>query len=374
VVIGKGFKLKVFYDNNELPLDNNLYASFKLYEILHYGIYYGELKILNITSVWKEFPMLSGAKIKIKIEQEENVEKTYKFILYEPVIDDRYLTLVLLPEVFEKIGKDKKTKSFNNQIQNIIKQIATSAGITQFDIDTTRIPSGKFLQLNKPDLYFMLDLVSKASGNNSNFIFFIDKENKLKFYSIGYLKNKQPVLVISDELIKDLKIDDKSLSYQINSGFGATGFYFDWDSGDMKKYEFDQSKFNQVNKSNTISDKLGVMKEYINVNNSILMLDPIGKNVYRDELYNKASIENVVLRKNYFNIFLSFKTYGSLKCTPAEIVQFYLRSLTKDSFNKLYSGKWLVYSVKHVFQIEGYNMNVVLTNSSFYNVNNKNII
>ena len=153
----------------------------------------------------------------------------------------------------------------------------------------------------------------------------------------------------------------------MKSGFGAKGYYFDWDNGAMEELTFD---FNSIKSNAILTDKLGINKEYKNNNNKILMLSPIGEDLYFDKKYNEIILENTVLRKNYFNIFINFNFFGNLKITPAEIGEIYFNSASDDDEgNKMYNGKWIINDVAHIFASSGYTTNVTLVNSFLYGVN-----
>ena len=367
------FRLEVSIGGTSIEVDDALYNNFILYEILHLGIYFAELRFINRAVNFREYPFITGSSIQIDIELViPGTTFTYNFVLYDKTENDDYISLVLIPEIFATgLGLTKISKGYNDKIDSIINTIATDIGITETEIESTSLLAKKYLQLNQTNFSFIKNNIKYAKNNNSNYLFYIDKNNKLKFYSIAFLRQKKPVYNITTDFIDGLEIDDKSFSFQLESGFGAKGIYWDWDNGEIKDILYDSSKIEGADK---IGDKIGIDKTFISEFNDIVMLNPIANDIYAPEDYNLAEIENNVLRKNYFNVFLRFITAGNLDATPAELVDIDFISSVQNESNRFYTGEWIIYSAVHQFPIAGFITSLEIANASLYSNNNPNIV
>lgn len=376
MVQGTNYTLDVFLNDQDLQLDTTFFRNFMIFETIHFGIYYGILMLGNVTTLFKEVPLISGLRLKIKILFEnEKTSREYKFVIYEIKNQIDVIKLILIPEVGIKLIKDETIKGYNDKVDNIIRTIGTAAGILNFDIESTTLPASKFLCLSKTPFSFMKYLVKRASNGVANYIFFIDKTDKLKFYSIKYLKSKKEVAVISDQFCDEIEIDDSTVALQFKSGFGGRGIYFDWDTGAIKEKVIGKSEIQlmALDLNNRLSDKFGILSEYINKNNNIMMLNPTMLNSYFDDQYNKAELENELIRKNYFNVFLNLKTFANLDISAGEQLYLHMRG-TSESGAAPYTGKWIVYEAIHIFTLSESVVNVKLTNSFVYKNLSANII
>lgn len=376
MVTGNNFTLTTYLNDQLFPIENYSFLNFVIYETIHFGIYYAVLSLNNNSTTFIESPLLSGNKLKIDILfGNENKSREYKFIIHEVKLSTEIIKIVLLPEIGIKLLKDKISKGYKNKVDLILKQICSDIGITQNEIESTNLPSINILQSNQNYFSFIKSLVKKAKSENANFLFFIDKTDKLKFYSVKYLKSKVEIGLMTDDWINEIELNDDSFALQLKSGFGARGIYFDWDSGKIKDISIDKDKLSQIgnNANNKLTDKIGITTDYINKNNLILSLNPIIQNVYFDENYNSAELENEILRKNYFNIFVNFKTFCNLDLSPAELIELNFKAAKSDE-NKSLNGKWIIYETIHIFTLAEAVTKIKTANNFIYNDRNVRMI
>jgi hypothetical protein len=104
------------------------------------------------------------------------------------------------------------------------------------------------------------------------------------------------------------------------------------------------------------------------------MLNPIAKDIYPPKKYNDAELENSVLRKNYFNIFIDFICPGKITYSPGEKVDIsFLKSSGINEEIAPFTGSWVIYSSLHNFPTKGYYTYLSLTNSMYYQVSDNNL-
>ena len=366
------FNLEVYIENTSLEIDDVVYSNFLVYETLHIGIYYGKLIFHNKSPIFKDYPFISGTQISVEVEVIDDDTYTFDFILFTKNETKNFVTITLLPKIYMNgLGKDKICAGYNDKIDSIVSTIASDVGITDTDIENTSLPSRLFLQLNQTNFSFIKSNLKYAKNNNSNYVFFIDKVNKLKFHSIARLKQKNSVYSITSEYIDNLEIDDKILQSQLEFGFGSKGYYFNWEDGSIVEHTIDKGAIEGADK---IADLIGVNSNYINELNNIVMLNPICDDLFPSEDYNIATMENDVLRKNYFNIFLKFNTGGNMLASPAELAEIEFVSSKPNETNVFYSGKWVIYTAIHSFPIAGFFTYLEVANSFLYGVNNPNFV
>lgn len=375
MVSAQGFTIDFTLNDSTLSIENDLYSNFLIHEVIHFGIYFGELILLNISPVFKEYPFINGSKIGIKITFTDNNDiLDLKFIIYQIINSTESINILLIPEVYIKLRRDRISKGYNDKVENIVSTIAQDCGITSTEIENTSAPNRKWLQLGQNNFYFLKSLVKDSISNHANFLFFVDKTDKLKFYSIGYLKRKNTIDTIQSSIMKDIVIKDQVMSLQLMSGMGARGFNFDWDEGDITESLYDSTKFQSIPASDKMSKKIGINEEYISSSNNFVMLNPIAKDIYPPKKYNDAELENSVLRKNYFNIFIDFICPGKIAYSPGEKVDIsFLKSSGINEEIAPFTGSWVIYSSLHNFPTKGYYTYLSLTNSMYYQVSDNNL-
>lgn len=373
---GTNFTLTFKYNNLDYEISDMAFDDLLIHETIHLGIYFVELKLKSHCASLKDYPLITGMNFKINI----NVENTNEILdldttIYDKNEQDDFIILLLMPTIYcEKLGRLKISKGYKDKIDNIINTIADEVGLTQKEIERTSLEKKIFLQLDQTHFQFIKENTKYAKNQKSNYLFFIDKFNKLKFYSMNYLKNKNVVAQIADDYIDNIIIKDLSFSVQLKSGFGGTAYYFNWDEGTFDNVVYDESKFTGIGNNDRLSDKIGINKNFISEQNNILMLNTVGQDIFPIVQYNEVELENEMLRKNYFNVFITFTTFGILKVTPAELIDLYFKSSLGNEANQIYSGKWFVYSVVHSFSMGGYNMNVTIANASINGLLDNNFI
>jgi len=377
MVQGQDFNVSFTYNNKDFNVDARIYGGMNVHEILHHGIYFVELILLNTGSIFRDYPIMTGIEMDITIKLLNTTQDTLTMqcVVYDKDEQKNKTIIVLIPKIFAtSLGKDKISKGYKDKFDNIVSQIASSVGITNTEIESTTLLPRLYLQLNQTNFNFIKTNLKYMKNNNANFIFYIDKTGKLKCYSMGHLKTKLPVMQMADNYVDNLTIKDLSFSSQLMSGLGGTGWYFSWDNGDFENVVYDEAKFSGISSSDKMNDKIGININYINENAKIMMLNPVAQNITPMLDYNEAELENEMLRKNYFNVFVSFDCSGNLKCSPGELMDMRFTSTLSFGKNKTYSGKWFIYSVVHKFSLSSYAMNVTLSSSFINSVVEPNFI
>lgn len=366
------FVLTLKLNDVDVELDNTLFDNFIIYEILHYGIYFASIRLLMKTSNLREYPFMTGNNLQITIVINDE-DFIYDFIIYKNDIQDEYVVYHLMPKIYIKLGLQRLNRGYEGKLSSVISDIASLVGITDTEIKSTSVASRKFLQLNQSYFHFIKQKIEQSYTNNSNYVFFIDKTNKLKFYSLQDLKSKKEISTISNNYIDDIKINDNTFSYQLMSGFGATGYYFDWDDGSIIETKFDETKFKSLSANSKLTDKLGVFKEYISEKNKLVMLNPVAKDFLPDKKYNEVELENIIMRKNLFNIFFEFDSIGNINLTPIEQIKIFFNS-TLLEFSDIYDGNWCIYSAIHFLSTEGFSTKLTISNPFFHGINSSNYL
>jgi len=379
MITNSQFELSMYMrDNKEFTEIDKVYKSFTIYEEMHNYIYIGELRMRNDFGIFKEYPIISGEEITIKIKiANDDIEKELIFLVFQTRVEGEDYIITLIPKWFLYLSKDKITKGFENKIDKTISDILSESNVnsgkskleSNENNDSPSPASRKFMQLNRSGFGFIKYLSQFATeSNKSGYMNFFNKENKHNFKSFFKIKSDtgKNFETISEAFIKNLRFEDKIISYQLDGGFSGKTYYWDWDNGEMKSYYYKitDSKF-------SLNDSAGINTKYMEADNeekvSILMQTaPIGEDLYWDELYSQAPLQNSVFRKNVFNIYAIFDIFGNWGYTPGIVVEALFESSKEISRNEFYSGKWIIYSANHIFDREAYITNLRL-GLPFYN-------
>jgi hypothetical protein len=376
VLQGQNFQMTFTVNGNDFPLTSNSYNNFIIHEDLHLGMYWAELKLMKTISGFKDYPLLTGLELDVNITLSNNDKLDMKFIIYDVEDQVNMFNIILASKLYAtKLDKDKISKGYKDKLDNIISTIASSSGIINTEIEITSIEPRIFLQLNQTNFDFIKTNLKYMKNKNANYMFFIDKTDKLKCYSISHLKAKKSIGQFSDRFMDNIVTKDLSFSSQLMSGFGGTGYYFDWDQGSFTTVLYDQGKFTSISSAEKVNQKLGVNVNYISTNSNIMMLPSAAQDILPIYLYSTAELENSILLKQYFNVFISFNyVAGMLACSPGELVDLYITSAVATGTSQSYSGKWIVYSATHNFPLLGYGMGVTLGNAFFNAVIDPNFV
>ena len=345
-------KIQIFLNDytEEFSIMPAMFESFILYENLNYNIYTAELRLKH--SLFMDILFTTGEKVKIilKIGQmqtatEVNMQEfTLNMMVFEyKIYDAQNVIVTLVPQIFDKLYRKKITKVYQDKPSGIVQQICTDVGITDSDIENTPVENRTFM-INNKSYFYTLKYVSNWARD---YFLWVDRTDKMNFSSIARIKNNNQVAYeIPHISAGKIKVENNSLLMQYMGGLGATGYYFNWNTGSMTNYTMTPTDYFSPTDSKDAT-------------NSIQMLDPIG-DIYYNEQYNKNYLDNTVLQKNQFKLFISFMMLGAMQITMGSKVSItLLNTLDQSEDNKYLSGEWIVYSVAHHFTATEYMSKVV---------------
>ena len=96
--------------------------------------------------------------------------------------------------------------------------------------------------------------------------------------------------------------------------------------------------------------KYGMYTDDINLKNNVMMGNPTAKAFYPTENYNFNIVDNAILYKNLFKVFVHFDVHGVFDVSVGDTVHLEFMRKTTGSKNELLTGNYTVYGISHVFE------------------------
>jgi len=360
-------------NNEDWELEDSNFVTLKIIENYEYSTFLGVLLLNNNEGIFDLNPLVRGSNLTITLKDGDNNEETIEFLISNTTSNE-YYKIDLIPKFFRKMYIEKFSKAYNDSFQKIIKSICEDNDIT---VDDNNYESGtsekkNFYQIYESNTSFINKNLKYCKNTLNNYIYFIDKYNYLKLYSINKIKNRESMGYISSSAMKKQSVIDKTNVYQYTGGLGSKIFYFNWDEGTTNNYVYKFDKKNDY-RNESLTDLIGVVDKDINEDTNIIIYPSISENLdyWSNESHIKGIAEYEVLRKNYFNIFINCLVKGNLRYSPMEKIEINY-SLYEDN-KHYYNGFWVIYNVEHIFMKQSYMSNLLITNSSYYNIENDKV-
>jgi hypothetical protein len=341
------YSLRMFANGTEISFGAEFFRKFVIYEILEYGFPIYELHLDG--SLLKSFTNASSQDYSFELTIYD--DKTYKIdtVLYSYKTGEskNNYAMTFIPTAIDKMNRDKQTVAFNARLGDMIDKISLKFGIEEKEIENVTTGAISLIKFNQGYTSFMRDLCEYASnGSTASYLYFIDKNKKMKFYSYNHIMNKKAIDTIPENGMMMKRIDDKTYALQAQGGFGGVGYSFNWDTGEMESVKFGKKDFEKA--------KIGVKISLIDEANNTMPLISSAKFYKEDtKTSNKAKLESFIMRKNIFNVFVSFYTNGNYLYSAGEKVTLFFMDFDGSNDSAL-SGDYITYAVNHVFDKEGY--------------------
>ena len=356
------YGLRIKIKNSEIPLVFDAFHGFMISEVLHYGMYIAELNLSPLLFVKANFE--TGEKLTVIIDfyspkykrrgakdQTDIIESyTFNFTIFDYKMSDNSVKIVLVPSFYEDFVVKLKNRVFNGSVKDIVQSVISPYSFTE-EMEGTGVLKKRFYQINESDFSFIRNISNYAKGRNPNFLFFINKENKVFFESYDFLKNKKETWEMEDAMVSDKLVSNYSFAFQSLGGAGIKGRYFDWETGTFKEISF-------------IPDTK-VLTEHTFDNSMYLFLGNVS-NSDDKTMYNNY-VENYSFRKNTFKLFVDFKCVSSFvlfdKLTVGETLRFnFVQPGGKADY---LSGKYFIYKAEHIFHGEGLTSSITLATDGY---------
>lgn len=387
------FKLEVFINDTNINLGNTAFNSLELNESLNDSAYTITLNLNNIFGLTRANAVfVTGERVRLEYTLFDYDKKTtykYSMRVFNFFVYQSILKVILIPDILYYLLKDKLTVGYNDTIDNIVIQILNkiktdnnlkidvAIGTDDSNTKTDIVGQSRlFLQLNQHYFGFIKYISQYTSNKYADYIFMISKSkenDKVILMSYDTLaNNKKEILELHDKNMSSYSIENFTLGLQLAGGLGGTGIYFDWDKNNFITITSEDTlkengKFKNYAKGTT--GVLGINNDLINKNNTLMMLSPIGDKLYSNKNYNSYALENSIIRKNLFDVYLQVTCVGNIDVCVGDFISIKLSDKSNDlneDYN--YSGKYMIYTNKLIINKEGLKSNLTLSSPSTFNL------
>ena len=364
---GKNYTLELYINDKNMNINENFFDYFEINEYFDKNIYTANLILNDMLKYYSHNPIYKGSKIDIELKtfiKDKEITYLYKFILFNQRLENKKIILTLVPWFFSKLFVEKNEIKYEDSFDKIIKKIMVEKiGFKNKDmnVETNLLEKDIYYMYNESYMSFINRNLKylKNSNKQSNYCFFINKNDKVNCIPINSIVNSKkdnPSDELSSSMMMDLQIEDQTYSIQSTGNLSYEGNYFNWEKGTMDKYKYNiDDMLNNASSNIFLNGDFYYYKEQI-PNPTIIQLDPIGLDFYTKKDHNECIIENTIQRKNYFNIFMNFKIKGDLFYSPLDVVKVNFidgindGKINNDGMNYALSGNYLIHSIKHMFK------------------------
>jgi hypothetical protein len=387
LIVNSYCSIDIYFNNQDLKIENDIFNSLIINETLHYSCYYAILNLKNVSGVFKIKSFTTGEKVRISINFKDDTTYDSDFVIFSTNLDKDIFSIVLIPELLQFMKKEKGSVGYKGNVSTVVNQIMTDIKLkfpkVTYDVENTRGNNlASYFKLGQSYFDFLKYLADIAYNKNADYIFFIGSNNKIKFKSMTEIcKNTDNVADEFDDtkLMSNPVIDNNTFAYQsISGGNGSTGYAFDWDNGDMKEYVINSGYIqdNFANYLQGVTGKLGIDLNYVDENNNIVMLNSESTGTtLSTEADNKKILENNLIRKNLFNVFVKVTLFGNMKYTPMELVKYYSISPNSDNniYDSFYTGTYFIYEAIHLITLKGNSTELTMASPFLFDAGGSNI-
>lgn len=314
------------------------------------GISKANIAIYDYTALEIEKLLLKNREIKLKYGLVDSKGKVYAESYkgfantFTPVIkpEGTGITINAVLTPFIKLNQKDKQRSFNDEISNIVSQIAQENGL-KADVDKTDI-KGVFRQLNQTDYDFIRKvLLPKANStqNDSPFFFWIEGDT-LYFKQLKTDKPKHK-FVLPHDVNEDITAPVLSFSPEFNVMSGI----FAGDKVKVKKLDPLKKEFSEEVIDNSSMSKRVVLGEKKTLT---------GSEKIRVAAHGNTKNEEVARYKNMWSKLSDFPVKATLEILGnpfikqneiAEVLVYITNQKTKEVNLYHHSGNYFIKSVKH---------------------------
>ena len=105
------------------------------------------------------------------------------------------------------------------------------------------------------------------------------------------------------------------------------------------------------------------------------MLDPESTSgILSTEADNKKILENNLIRKNLFDVFVKVVLFGDFKYTPTELVKYYsISSSSNNVYDSYFTGVYFIYSAVHLITLNGNSTELTMASPFLFDTGGSNI-
>ena len=269
-------------------------------------------------------------------------------IKFSPVIkpEGMGITIEAFLDKFIILNQKDKQRSFNDEISNIVSQIAQENGL-KADVDKTDI-KGVFRQLNQTDYDFIRKvLLPKANSTQSDSPFFFWIEGDTLYFKQVKTDKPKHRFVLPHDTNEDVTAPILSFSPEFNVMAGM----FAGDTIKVKKLDPLKKEFSEETIDNSSMDKRVVLGE---------KKTPIGSEKIRVAAHGNTKNEEIARYKNMWGRISDFPLRATLEIMGnpfikpfeiAEVLVYVANQKNKSLSLYHHSGNYFIKSVRHIISV-----------------------
>jgi hypothetical protein len=384
--VGGEFLLDVKVDGVTYPVGEGRLAHLRIHEWSSVVAPMAEVALNDRTNFLVEIQGLTGTEVfEIGIGDREDNITYYPYRLFSAVStrygsDSHLVKLLLVAEKAVPMLSPARFKSYpGSTVANVVKSIAadldltveTEATLGEFDLFC---PGWTYAQF----LAWLADRARSKAHGTSGFLYFVDLDNKLHFYSAEYAKVRSAqVNVIRKDLADPDSYDEKDVDlgpYRVyqnpmlmgnQAAWGLTSAFFDFESNKFVEAPLtvDGSQgaprslgapgFASFERGATrgttvkgLADSLSMLSSHTDGRNVIVNggVQNSVPNVTLEKTYNEARLVRALNSMSKQELLL----VGDLRVRAGGLINQQIGSpLPQNVVNQTFSGKWVVEKVTH---------------------------
>lgn len=384
--VNEEYVVDIKIDGLEYPVGEGRLARVRMHEWSSVVAPMAELALNDRGNFLVEIMGLTGTEVvQIGIGRGEDDVDNHSFRVFKVVStkfgSDSHMIKLMLVSVkgAPMLSPARFTSYPNSTVSDAVKAIATDLGM-DYEVETTDGSSNLFCPgwTYAQFLAWLADRARSKAHGTAGFLYFVDINNKLHFYSAEYAKAKSPLLnVVRKDLADPESYDEKDVdlgSYRVyqnpmmlgnQAGWGLTSAYFDFEANKFVEAPLtvDGSQgvlqslgapgYTSFGRDATVgttlkglADSLSMLSSYTDGQN-VISHDGVAQSVGEDGLKNNALESRLTRTINSMNK-QDLLLQGDLRIRAGGVIDQQIGSpIPENAINQTFSGKWVIEKVTH---------------------------
>lgn len=384
--VNEEYVVDIKVDGLEYPVGEGRLARLRVHEWASVVAPMAELALNDRGNFLVEIMGLTGTeKFQIGIGRSEDDVEYHDFRLFKSTsskfgADSHLVKLLLVSDKASPMLSPARFESYPSaRVSDVVEAIASDLGLDS-DVEATDgtfnlfCPGWTYAQF----LSWLADRARSTVHGTAGFLYFVDINNKLHFYSPEYAKVRSPQLnVVRKDLADPDSYDEKDVdlgSYRVyqnpmmlgsQGGWGATSMYFDFEANEFVEvpstidgsqgagavsgtpgFTSFRSEANAGTAMKGLADNLSMLSDQTDAGN-VVENDGVFSVMGGNDLHNNALEARVLRAVNSMNKQELLLT-GDLRVRAGGLIDQQIGSpLPENAINQTFSGKWLVEKVTH---------------------------
>jgi len=353
-------RLTVDYEGDDVLTAFRIQTVSVIESLMHNSTYMNVKFIDGGGELLNDYPIIPDSEFTITYGRSHEESVVSKFKLSTISMDQMSthdtnmiaINIDTIHDKWESLFKKTVSRSWSNKkYSEIVKLLMDEIGVTDTEIEETNITTNVIQPewTNAQLLKWIAKNATSTNGSNG-FVYYLTLKGKFVFTTYDSLYNKKPVKTIDYSNVNIygdganlLSVDVKYMPTLNNGGFGLNYTYFDYDN---KEFVNDSKTITDINEKQ-ISDWYYISESH----------NEPSKRIYggRDTRVVDSVNNRIILSSNSvqkIDIFVGGDTtlnIGDIVDLNIPVPEIIRVDVTK---NEMYSGRWLVWKIAHLFDGE----------------------